>query len=561
MGSDAIQDGSASIENASSGELEAESVNIDSLEVVSSGGYITGELESAAETLTRVELDLACSSEKLVNLDVLVMHVASRENDFEAFAGEEDHTFKGSVEKSLEFDLLYGYLDSEVRELDSFLSALQTEIASFWWAISSFRHIDDSFKQMEEKLQDCEESLKLSIEQLSDIKVQSANFRRILLSSSGDEKWKDDNDLAGIETGDLSDIDAKIKMQTAEQQRHVLRMLEKSLAREMDLEKKLSESRQTEEELKLRLQQEVLCMEEEAEDIWERLIVAENSAEILLGVSKELSGKMQMAQFNINGSIQREGELRSILQDLYEQLKEKDFALHASESLSTELVEKVTSLEQKLSELESQLQGVKDSSEQNKELHSEISKTKYLSDKEKEKASEAEKRAESAEAECKLLRESNLELNKDLGRLKSSTDDATERVKQLEKQLKDSEIKRLHAEASAEASQEKQNMLDCTITDMENLIDDLKLKVVKAENQTESAEDKCIILSESNAELIEEIAFLRGKIKSLETSLHQADESKKATAKDISMRTKFIADLILQLALERERLHKQVCNF
>ena len=42
-------------------------------------------------------------------------------------------------------------------------------------------------------------------------------------------------------------------MQTAEQQRHKLRMLEKSFAREMDLEKKLTESRLNEEELKLRL--------------------------------------------------------------------------------------------------------------------------------------------------------------------------------------------------------------------------------------------------------------------------------------------------------------------
>ncbi|KAK0579447.1 hypothetical protein LWI29_033385 [Acer saccharum] len=42
-------------------------------------------------------------------------------------------------------------------------------------------------------------------------------------------------------------------MQTAEQQTHMLRMLEKSFAREMDLEKKLTESRLIEEELKLRL--------------------------------------------------------------------------------------------------------------------------------------------------------------------------------------------------------------------------------------------------------------------------------------------------------------------
>lgn len=39
---------------------------------------------------------------------------------------------------------------------------------------------------------------------------------------------------------EFGDLSAKIKMQTADQQRNVLRMLEKSLAKEMELEKKLS---------------------------------------------------------------------------------------------------------------------------------------------------------------------------------------------------------------------------------------------------------------------------------------------------------------------------------
>ncbi|KAK6154962.1 hypothetical protein DH2020_009210 [Rehmannia glutinosa] len=545
MGSDSIPDIAASSENVSSGEVEGESNNIDSLEVVSSAGDTTRELESAAESLTRVELDLACSSEKLVNLDILVMHVASRENDFEAFGSEEEHTLEGPVEKALEFDLLYGILESEVRELESFLSALQSEIDGSRELISSYKQLGYALKEMEEKLQDCEDSLKQSFEQVSDIKAQSANFQRILLASSGDEKWKDDKELAGLENGS-SDLNAKIKMHTAEQQRNILRMLEKSLAREMDLEKKLTESRQTEEDLKFRMQQEVFCMEEEAEDMWERLFEAENSAEILLGISKELFGRIQMAQFSINGANQREGELRSKLQDLTEQLKEKDFALQGSESSRTELVEKAKSLEQKLRELESELHHLKDYPEQNKVLEG--------------KATEAEKRAENAEAECKLLRESNMELNKDVNCLKNSIADVTGRVEQLDRQLRESELKRLHAVASAEASQEKQIMLDCTIKDMDNLIKDLKSKVLKAESQTESVEEKCIILSESNAELIEEINFLRRRMEHLETSLHQADEVKKETAKDIRVRTKLITDLVLQLALERERLCKQISS-
>ncbi|KAL8471865.1 hypothetical protein ACS0TY_028549 [Phlomoides rotata] len=538
MGSDSIQDSYASIENVGSGEVEAESNNIDSLEVVSSGGDTMRELESAAEVVTRIELDIACSSEKLLNLDILVLHVASRGNDFEAFISEEEHTLEGSDVKALEFDLLYGFLDSEVRELESVLSAIKTDIFISRDALSSIGQLGDMITEMEDRLQNCEDSLKKSFEQVTDIKMQSANFR-ILLASSG----KDGNESSGLGNGSHQDFNAKIKMQTAEQKRSILRMLEKSLGREIDLEKRLTESRELEEDLKQRLEQEVFFMEQEAEDMWGRLFEAENSAEILLGVSKELYGQIQVAHFSINGSIKREGELRSKLQDFSEQLKEKDCALQCSENSRTELDEKVNSLEKKLREFESQ---VKNSSDQSNEL--------------KEKSSEAEKRAEIAESECKLLRASNMEFNTELSRLKNSITDKSNRVEQLERQLKESEMKGLHAVASAEASEEKQIMLDCTIKDMENLIKDLKSKVLRAENQTESAEEKCIILSESNAELHDEINFLRHRMEQLETSLHQADETKNETAKDIRLRTKLITDLVLQLALERERLHKQISS-
>ncbi|XP_073122710.1 WPP domain-interacting tail-anchored protein 1 [Henckelia pumila] len=558
MGSDTIQDGSASAELVGSGEMEAESNNMDSLEVVSSRGDIIEELDSAAKSLTRVELDLACCSEKLVNLDILVMHVASRENDFETFALEGEHTLEGSAEKAFQFDLLYGFLDSEIRELDTFLVGLQTDVATSGKVISSFKQLGDGFREMEEKMRDCEESLKRSFEQLSDMKVQSANFHRILLPSSEDEKSKYDQEFAGLENGELSNLNTKIRMQTAEQQRHILRMLEKSLAREMDFEKKLTEARQIEEDLKFRLQQEVIGIEEEAEIIWERLFEAENNSEILLGVLNELVGRIQIAQFNLNGYVQREGELVFQCEGLNEQLQKKDLALVHSERSRDELLEKVNLLEQKLNEYEAQLHTVEDTSEQNKESSSMIYARKNIGDETMEKDTEAEKRVESSESECKLLRESNMELNNDLSRLRSGIADATERVEQLERQLKDSEFKGLHARASAEASEEKQNMLNCTIEDMEDLIKDLKSKVSKAESQTESIEDKCITLSESNAELVGEVNFLRGRVEHMETSLHQADDAKKETVKHVRMYTKVIADLVVQLALERERLHKQI---
>lgn len=533
-------DQSVCIENTSSGEMETESNNIDSLEVVASIGDIKHELESAAEILTKLELDLACSSKKLVNLDILVMHVASREHDIEAFDFEDDKKLE-DAEKVLECDFLYGFLDSELRELESFLSLHEAEIVSSQEAVSSFKHLGDAFEEMEDKLHDCENNLKQCSEQLQDIKLQTANFRRIFIDSSEDEKCEGEKGIAGLDNSDLPSLNAKIKMKTAEQQRNILRMLEKSLAREMNLEKKVAESRQTEDILRLQLQQEVFCMEVEAEDTWQRLFEAENSAEVLLMISKELFGRIQIAHMTENTLSQREIELQSKIKHLNEQLEEKAQDLQQSEISRTGFVEKVGLLEQNLRESEVQLNLLKDSLNQNKEA-----------------ATAAEKRAETAEGECELLKESNEQLNKDVSLLKSSSADASARIEQLERQLKNSEIRRLHAEASAAASQEKQSMLECTIKDMENLIKDLKSKVLKAERLTESAEDKCIILSDTNAELTEEINFQRHRIQNLEKSLRQADESKKGTAKDILGRSKLIADLVIQLALERDRLHKQI---
>ncbi|KAG6396133.1 hypothetical protein SASPL_142274 [Salvia splendens] len=572
MDSDSIEDKPSSVENAIHGELESESNNVDSLEVVSSGGDTMREVESVAENLTKVELDIARSSEKLINLDVLVMHVASRGSDFEAFLVE-IHTQEGPVLKALEYDLLSGFLDSEVTELEKFLSALHTEIVSSRNVVSSFTQLGDTFYDIKDKLHDCEDSLKQSFEQVTGLKEQSANFQRILLASFDDEKRvalvfrKDNEDVGCLENNNDQNLSAKIKTQTAEQQKSCLRMLEKSLVRELNLEKKLTEARETEEELKLRLQQEVFRMEQEAEDIWERLFEAENSAEILSGVSKELFGRIQMAQLSMNRLTERGGELRSEHENLSEQNNELTEKASEADDTWERLFEAENSAEI-LSGVSKELSGriqmaqlsMNRLIEREGELRSKLENFNEQNNELTEKASEAEKRAEIAEADCKKLRMSNKELTTDVIHLKSSITHATNQVEQLETQLKDSEIKRDHAVASAEASQEKQSMLDCIIKDMGNLIEDLKSKVLRAESQTESAEDKCILLSESNAELTDDINFLTNRVEHLETSLQHANEAKNETAKDIRVRTKLITDLVLQLALERERLHKQISS-
>lgn len=317
-----------------------------------------------------------------------------------------------------------------------------------------------------------------------------------------------DKDTGSLEDDQFLNENAKIKLQTAEQQRHFLRMLEKSLAREMDLEKKLTESRQVEEALKFRLgsfEQELLYTEEEATDACERLFEAENSAEVLKGISKELLGRLQIVLFNMNGSVQREAGLRSKLDSLVKQVEVKESV--------------IASLRENLSE--------------------------------------AQARADGAEVRCKSLAETNIELNEDLKGSRATS----EKVESLERQLRESDIQLQHAVAYAEASLEKQNMLYSTVKDMENLIEDLKLKVSKADSRADSAEEKLIILSEANAGLTEEISFLRDRLECLEASLHQAEETKLATAKDIGIRTKVITNLVMQMAVERERLRQQVWTF
>ncbi|KAK9272421.1 hypothetical protein L1049_002794 [Liquidambar formosana] len=317
--------------------------------------------------------------------------------------------------------------------------------------------------------------------------------------------------------------------------------------------------------------------------------------ESCMGISKELLGQLQIFQFKLNGLIQREDELRSKLEGSTKQLQAKESALQKLESSSKELHdfllpqtnslkvslreaedkfilanseaftfrEKVSSLEKQLKESQLQLLNAKASldgyQEQQNVLYSEINEMENVVEVLKEKNSQAESRAEGAEAKCKLLAETNLELNEELGLLKGGGG-TSEKVDSLEKLLRDSDIQLQHAVASAEASQEKQSMLYSAIGDMENLIEDLKSKVSKAESRADSVEEKCIVLSESNLELNEELNFLRGRLECLEASLHQSEKTKVATARDIGIRTKVITNLVMQLAIERERLHKQISS-
>ncbi|KAL6143668.1 hypothetical protein ACLB2K_054363 [Fragaria x ananassa] len=522
-----------------------ESHSRDSLDRVSSG-----ELENVCEVIIDVESDLARAADKLQNLSGFMMRVATKESDFEAFVSKEEEKSVDCVEKALEYTLLSGILDSEVSELDKLMAMLQMEITAAQGILSSYTYLGETFAVMEEKLQYSEQSLKQLQEQVSEIRMQSLKFQRTFSSSDGEEKWNNDKELRHIE----DELFSSKNVQTVEQQRHILQMLEKSIAREMDLEKKLVVSKQIEEDLKMRLlssEEEAYCMEDEAADVWERCLEADNASGIMMSISKELLGKLQILQFNLNGLVQRENELQLKVDGL---LKAKESSLQKLESSNAKVNDffhaQTESLKDSLKEAEDKLIFADSQaftlSEKVSSLEDEISEMGIVISVLKEKESKAESRARNAEAQCKLLTETNSELNEELGLLKV--------------QLTEPDMRLQHAVATAKASQEKQNMLNSTIRDMENVIKDLKLKVSKAECRADSVEDKCIILSESNAALNDEVSFLTGRLERMEAALHQAEAAKIATATDIAVRSKVITNLIVQLAFERERLHKQMSS-
>ncbi|XVE91699.1 hypothetical protein REPUB_Repub01dG0033000 [Reevesia pubescens] len=525
-----------------------------------------GIQEMQNTNLNTVHLDLAYSNEKLVNLHVLLMLLLGWDNDPDAMASGNSDLSAQFIEKALLFDLLCGILDSELREVETFLDTVQAEIVDSRHKISSSRPLGAPLNKMEKNLHDSQESMNKCQELVLEVKMQSTKLQSF--SYFRHENWNNDKAIDISDQYQLSNIIGKSNVQTVEQQRHILRILEKSLARELDLEKKLSESGQNEEQLKMKLhytEQVTLRMEEAAEVVWGRFLEAENAAEVLMGISKELLGRLQIVEFNRNGSIQREAELKSKLEGCIEELNAKDIAIKKLESSNAEhaakasevftLRKNVKLLEEQLKESELKLKNAKASIETSQEhLH----EMEIIIDSLKESIYEAESKAESAEAKVTELTDANLELTEELNFLKGNNDNNTKKVTSLEKQLRASEIKLQHAKASSEASQEQQNMLYSAIWDMETLIEDLKSKVAKAESKTESVEEQCIILSESNFELNNELGILRHKIECLEASLDQVNTEKDANVKEIKYRTKLITDTVTQLATERERIQKQV---
>ncbi|OWM75858.1 hypothetical protein CDL15_Pgr009502 [Punica granatum] len=537
---------------------------------VSPSQHAPCKLANAVKVLTRLDLDLTYSSDKLSNLHVLLMHLLALDIDLDpTLEGDSKYFSTEFVGKTLELEYLSFYLDAEVREVAHFLDNLPAEIVDAHSKISSCRDVTEVYVLLEEKLHNCEESLKHSQDQISEVNLHLTKLLGDLEAVRYENREKEkDKDLS--EDNQLSNIDLKHKMRRGRLPRYVLRMLEKSLAREVALEKKLSGSRRSEEDLKRKLhytEQVTFHMEEAAEVVWGRFLEAENASEVLMGISKDLLGQHQIVQFNLNSLLQHEANLRSQLEVCLEQLSHKDIAIQKLESISMDyqakssevlsLRERLRKLEELLAELHHELENANGSCEEyEQQLHEMESFMESL----KESTEAAESRADAAEVKVTQLTDTNVELAEEVNFLKGSVASKTEKVSMLEKQVRDLEIQLQNMKASSEVGQEQQNMLYTAIWDMEKLIEDLKSKVLKAETKNDTVEEQCVMLSEANSELDEEVSLLRAKIEKLETCLEEANDSKSDRAKEINLRVKVVMDMVMQLAFERERIQKQLCS-
>ncbi|XP_035840903.1 WPP domain-interacting tail-anchored protein 2-like isoform X1 [Helianthus annuus] len=526
-------------------------------EGITSDSKDIGEIGVSMEILTKVDLELAYASEKLLNLENLLLYVLSWENDFEAMSA--DDVSEEFVAKSLQIDLLFSFLDSEVKELDGSMDSIRVDLVDAHQRLSSCRHLGELCSVVEGKLHDSEDSLKKSQEHVLEMKIKLAKLRMTSLAFNHNEFLTEDFQVSNMEV--------KPRLQTVNKV-HVLRMLEKSLSRELDLEKKLTESKQDEEDLRLKLrltEQVAFIMEEAAEVVWGRFLEAENTSVVLMGVSRDLIAQHKLVQFNLNGFNQRENEFRSKLENCIKLLNSKDASIEKLNSRITQLVadnlevsvlrEKVKSLEEKVNESESNL---KKANESNELFQDRLREMENVIESLKDDVYTAEDRAETAELKVAELTDSNNELSEELMFLKSSHESSSKKMTLLEKQSRELEIQARNAKASSEAGQEQQNMLYTAIWDMETLIDELKQKVSTAEMKAKNAEEQCLSLTDNNSELTKEVEFLRAEVESLETSLSNANREKMASTKDISAKTKLIMDTVLQLAKERERITKQL---
>lgn len=395
-------------------------------------------------------------------------------------------------------------------------------------------------------------------------------------------------------------------------QRNNLQLLEKSLARELEIEKNMTDARRKEEEIKLSLhyaEQETYFMEETVQTLLGRLFEAENFTVVQTGVSQELVRKLETVQFDLNRSLSNESEMKFNLMlhehDLQEALKAVEERSDIANSEAISLRVKVNSLEKQLHSCNILSQEAKASHEtvveQQNILNSELLDLENVILDLRDNLFKTDSRAENAEAKCILLTETNMELNEEMSYLKRNDSGKTF---SLEMKLKESDARLEQAYTNIEALEEQKRLLTysvsdmedvvdklktkvfktekraemaeqvyktdievlkrqkrlltCSVIEMENVVNDLKTEVLKNTKRAESAESRCVQIIQNNIELNKSLSFLRHRLQTLEEDLYRTRNEKIDTANVINIKTQDILNLVMKLASKREHFHTKV---
>lgn len=147
------------------------------LEDLPSNSDHDGQLQNILKVSSEVDVTLSYSSEKLANLENLLLQVLAVENDIEAINFEDDDLSADFIEKAFTFDLLYAVLNFELRGLDYLMADLQDLTVGALNKMSSYEPSTELLTKLEEKLHDSENVLKRSQEKILGIKIKLAKLQ------------------------------------------------------------------------------------------------------------------------------------------------------------------------------------------------------------------------------------------------------------------------------------------------------------------------------------------------------------------------------------------------
>ena len=171
-----VQTGNIENQKESKNHMDTESIQ-DGDDILLSGGDDDRNGGSIAEIQTTVDLGVAFGSEKLLNLEMLLLEIAHRATEIEPLVLDAESISAESVQRVSEFDLLHCILDSEVKELEKLVDSIEVDIGNGGKMMASD---EDPVSEVNSKLRDAAVSLNQMQDLISAIRRLSANFVNVL---------------------------------------------------------------------------------------------------------------------------------------------------------------------------------------------------------------------------------------------------------------------------------------------------------------------------------------------------------------------------------------------